>query len=141
MSNDLQIRITNDITNVIGNLKKSRNALKIGLQETIDKVAEILLKDCRPYIPMLTGALRDSGHVQFLFESLKRYAAKLIWDVVDPQSNFRYAEIQYFEVLQHVDGKYAAKWVEKTLARNPDRYASLVARYFKIWLRQSLKGQ
>lgn len=132
------INIFHDVAKIRGNLKVLKDNLGKVLEMSIERTAKILLRDCRPYIPMLTGALRDSGHVTKLITGLQNYAYQLIWNATNASNNFIYAERQYFGVFQHVDGKYAARWVEKVLQANPDRYIMLVARYFKLGLSRFL---
>lgn len=84
----------------------------------IKTAAQTLLKDARPYVPMLTGRLRDSGHLV----ALEQYAFQLIWDAANPTNDYKYARIQYEKVLQHVDGRYACKWIDRVMRDNPDRY-------------------
>lgn len=116
-------------------LGKVKGALKSAVYAGIKRAAMVLLQDCRPYIPMLTGALRDSGHV----EQLTNYAVKIVWDAANPLNGFIYAEKQYEEVLQHVDGKYAAEWIKRTLDANPGRYKFLANLFVGFELERALR--
>ena len=120
-----EIRITIDSSNAREGFSKLNRAIKESVVFGVSEAAKQLLIDARPRIPMLTGALRDSGHLE---ESHKDYAVALVWDAANPASGYIYAERQYSEILQHVDGLYAAKWVERTLRDNPGRYAMVAAR-------------
>jgi len=121
--NKFKIKIRFDANNVLLNLAKYRKAVGESIVAGIEYASNILLQDCRPYVPMLSGALRDSGKVVYL----ENFAFKLVWNAANPSNNYVYAKRQYEEVFQHVDGRYAAKWVEKTLAANPYRYTFLAA--------------
>ena len=132
----MKIKIKFDATNVLQRLGQYKIQAGKAIEQGIQYASEILLQDCRPYVPMLSGKLRDSGRVI----ALQDFAFKLVWDAANPASGYVYAKKQYKDVLQHVDGRYAAKWVEKTLNANPDRYTFLAAFRMKIEL-QKLFGQ
>ena len=72
---------------------------------------------------MLTGRLRDSGHLE---KGLKRYAINIIWDAANPDNGYIYAKRQYQEVFQHIDGRYAAEWMDRAVNENPQKYVYLV---------------
>lgn len=97
---------------------------------SIESVAKEALEDCQPYIPVLTGRLRDSGHTEG--NALLDYTVKLVWDVMNPKNQFPYAPIQYDRVLNHVDGRYAAKWVENSLKINRGKYQARFWFHFKL---------
>lgn len=123
-----------DPSDALNGLGKLKDGAIRAIEAGIEKAAKELLKDCRPYVPMLTGALRDSGRV----EDLENLAFRLIWDAANPANNYVYARKQYEEVLQHVDGRYAARWVEKVFRANPLRYLNLAALYMEFELARIL---
>lgn len=130
---ELQIKISFDTTAL--RIQEFRQQVDIAIQDAVKMASQALLRDCRPFIPMLTGKLRDSGKVQMLQD----YAFKLVWDAANIRSGYIYAEIQYRKILQHIDGRYAAKWVEKTLQANQGRYEFLVRRWLEYKLRQAFE--
>jgi len=77
--------------------------------------------------------LRDSGHV----ENVRQTAKQVVWDAMS-KNNFVYAEIQHEKVLQHVDGKYAAKWVVRTINNNPERYTRIVTNVVRGYLERNV---
>jgi hypothetical protein len=137
--NKLRIKITTDISGGIKQTQYLRTILGQLIEFAVERTAKILLRDCRPYIPMLTGRLRDSGRTEEIKSQLFNYSVKLIWDAANPLNGYVYAARQYHEVFNHVDGRYAAKWVERVLIANPDRYTMLVARYMTIGLRRTMQ--
>lgn len=124
-----------DVSDAMSGFGKLRDKIIKAIEKGIELTAEQLLRDARPYVPMLTGALRDSGRV----EKLKRLAYRLIWDAANPINGFVYAERQHEEVFQHVDGKYAAEWVTRTLKANKGRYTFLAARFMESELAKAFK--
>ena len=133
-----KIKITFDPQDVLNKMKLLRTNFEQAIVLSIEKTAEVLLRDCRPYIPMLTGRLRDSGHVEDFKRALNNYAFKVVWDAANPATSYIYAAKQHDEILQHVDGRYAAKWVDNVLKNNPDRYVMLCARFLNIALSRTL---
>lgn len=129
----MKIKIFSDASDALNGLRKAKQAFNLALETGIQKTAKVLMRDCRPYIPMLTGKLRDSGHIERV-EDLKKYTFYLVWNAVNIKSGFSYAEVQYTKVLQHVDGRYAAEWLKKTLQANPGRYQF----YASVFIRQEL---
>lgn len=117
-----------DVSSALQGLAKAKDAIHQAITRGVRRAAQQLLRDCKPYIPMLTGALRDSGRV----EQLEDYAFMLVWDAANPDNGYIYASKQYDEVLQHVDGRYAAKWVRRVLSNNKDYYLLLAAKYTGI---------
>jgi hypothetical protein len=136
---EFKIKIFFDGTKTQNNIKNIKKIFEKAVEESVEKAASVLLRDCRPYVPMLTGALRDSAHKEKLTQELHNYAFKLIWDAANPLSGYVYAARQYSEVLQHVDGRYAAKWVENAVRKNPERYSFLCARFLRIALSRVLQ--
>ena len=136
---EMRINIHFDVGDIKGGISSFRKIVGEAIDYGVFRASQILLRDCRPYIPMLTGRLRDSGKVLKIKDNLKKYAYQLIWDAANPKNKFVYAKRQYSEVFQHVDGKYASKWVERTLKANPDRYIFLCARYTTIALNRSFR--
>lgn len=137
--NRLRINIRTNITGGLEQIKYFRKTIDQVIEVAIENTARILLRDCRPYIPMLTGRLRDSGHIAEVKKQLFNYSVKLVWDAANPGNGYIYAARQYNEVFNHVDGRYAAKWVDQVLNANPDRYTMLVARYMTIGLRRTMQ--
>lgn len=92
------------------------------------------MQDNRAFIPLLTGRLRDSGHLTHdeANRQFKNYVAKVIWDAENPRNHFVYAKKQYEEILNHIDGRYAAEWAKKVLQINRVRYQVLLAINLKI---------
>lgn len=129
---ELVVRIWHDVSDAKAGFAKLREAYSTAIETGIRLAARQLLRDTRPYIPVLTGRLRDSGHI----EQLEDYAFKLVWDAANPRNGYVYAAKQYDEVLQHVDGRYAAEWVEKVLRANKGRYTYLASRYIAIELQK-----
>ncbi|MFH0814313.1 MAG: hypothetical protein V2A69_15970 [Pseudomonadota bacterium] len=128
----IEIKIFSDAGKLwFGALKE---AFEKAIATGIRLAAKELLKDCRPYVSMLTGRLRDSGRV----EELENYAFKLVWDAANPKSGYIYAAYQHNKILQHVDGKYAAKWVSRTLEVNKGRYVMLANRLIEAELSRVL---
>ena len=130
----LNCRITFNIENV--RIAELRKVCDMALKEGVKGAAKILLRDCRPYIPMLTGKLRDSGRIS----QLEYYAFQLIWDAANLKYGYVYAKKQYEEVLQHVDGKYAAKWIHRVLEANPGRYSYIATRLAEMELKRKFGG-
>lgn len=128
------INVSFDCGNVLTRLREFKKKALLAIEKGVEKSAATLLQDCRPYVPMLTGKLRDSGRLKHL----QNYAFVLIWDAANPVNGYVYAERQYSEVFQHVDGRYAAKWVKKTVKNNPWRYSFLAEYYYKIELERLL---
>lgn len=130
----MEIGIRFDISQAKIGFENLREAFGKAIEAGIEKTAEQLLKDCRPYVPMLTGALRDSGHVV----ALQNYAFRLVWDAANIKNGYVYAQRQYEEVFQHVDGRYAAMWVENVLGANPGRYTYLASRFVQTEIEKEL---
>ena len=123
MSGDaIKITIRTDASN--WNIGLFRDKFDKCIETGIRQASQALLKDCRPYVPMLTGRLRDSGHLV----ALEGYAFQLVWDAANPRDGYKYARIQYDKILQHVDGKYASQWVKRTMQDNPGRYVWIANR-------------
>ncbi len=132
----LRINISFDVSDALKGFRDIKEkAFPQAIEAGIEQAAAQLIKDCRPYIPLLTGKLRDSGHLE---QQLKDYAFVLIWDAANPINGYVYVQKQYEEVLQHVDGRYAAEWVEKTLDANEGRYTFLAARFVRSELQKVL---
>lgn len=131
-----KFQISFDGSNALAGIRKLRSSFDRAIHESIKETARLVLKDSRPFIPLLTGRLRDSGRV----EELERYTFKLIWDAANPKSNFIYAEVQYKKVLNHIDGRYAAKWVEKTFNSNRQFYVNFMFQSLQNKL-ENLLGQ
>ena len=89
--------------------------LKLGAQAAMEyaliKVAERLLSDSRIYVPVLTGALKDSGRVELIptLDDAVRY--------VQVTYNTDYAEKQHELPFRHPSLGYygAAKYLTKPL--------------------------
>jgi len=133
----MKITVTFNVSNAKQGLQDLRQAMMRAIETGVSFAARVLLRDTRPYIPLLTGKLRDSGHI----EQLKDYAFKLVWDAANPVNDYVYAQKQYEDILQHVDGRYAAEWVKKTLENNQGRYIYLASRYMAVELHRLLGGQ
>lgn len=119
---EFKFKISTDASGVLSGLGKFKEGVSKAIDAAIRNSARELLKDCRPYVPLLTGRLRDSGKV---VQELEDFAYSVVWDAANPKNGYVYAEIQYDRVLQHVDGRYAAKWVEKVFRENPDKYTRI----------------
>lgn len=133
----MKINIKIDSSEVLQNFKKSSELLHVLIEENVENIAKLLVKDSRPNIPLLTGKLRDSGKIEKMLEN---FAFKLVWDASNLSNNYSYAQRQYQEVLQHIDGKYAAKWVEKTFENNRQYYLTLLQTNFSNALNFLLLG-
>lgn len=91
--------------------KDVRKAFTKATEHALLKVAERLLSDSRVYVPVLTGALKASGHIEEL-PTLEN-ATKLIRVIY----NLDYAEKQHENEYRHPSlGFYgAAKYLQKPL--------------------------
>lgn len=127
------LRITIDSSNALSNIKQIKdNAVRV-IIASLKSAANALLKDSRKYVPIDTGQLRDSGRVEE--ESL--LAMRLIWDAAS-EKGFIYAQKQYSEVLNHIDGRYAAKWVEKAFNENQQKYLNIFFLSFNTGIAQQV---
>jgi len=129
----MKIKISFKSKEALSGIRRGKKAFHKAINTGIEKATKVLLRDCRPYIPMLTGKLRDSGRI----EKLENYAFQLVWDAAN--LGFMYAKRQYEEIFQHVDGRYAAEWVKKTLDANPNRYQFMASMFVKSELAKVLK--
>lgn len=120
----LKINVSHNANRVLGEIRLLKNKLPEIFSEALSYAANMLLDDCRKYVPLLTGALRDSGHLE---KDLKSYVITLIWNAENPDNGYIYAEKQYKEVLQHINGRFAAEWVKKAVDENPQKYTRIVA--------------
>lgn len=131
----MEIRVRFDGGEVLAKLRAFGAGMSTAIEAGVSGAAKTLLQDCRPYVPMLTGRLRDSGRVQ----QLENYAFRVIWDAANPRSGYVYAQRQYKEVLRHVDGKYAAQWIDRVLRENPGRYVNIAARIAQAEMERLLR--
>lgn len=129
------IRISFDASDALNGLRQYRDSVDKAIVESVRRGAEVLLQDCRAYVPMLTGRLRDSGHL----EALEGYAFQLVWDAANLKNGYVYARRQYEEIFNHVDGRYAAKWVENAVKDNRRRYTDIVFRHVEFLLRRTME--
>ena len=90
-----------------------------------------MIEDASVDVPVLSGDLKDSGRVEADPGSLRAQAA---WDVSSPEG-FHYAETQHEDVLQHINGLFAARWAEKAINRRGDFYRRIIARTAEASLR------
>lgn len=93
------------------------------------RAAEALLRDSIPFIPVLTGRMKDSGGV--VRNGPGDYT--LGW-TAESDEGFHYSERQYREAFTHVQGFFAAEWVDKAQEANPDKYIGLVAQVIDLFL-------
>lgn len=134
---EFKIKIHINADEVLGNLDKFRRVADAAIEKAVELTATQLMRDVRPRIPLLTGALRDSGQISSVQRAMHNYAFSLVWNAANPRNSYIYATRQYEEVFQHVDGKYAAKWVSRTIDDNPGRYTFLVTRFLSTELNRS----
>jgi len=128
---DVKFVITFDAKKAIKSFKSiGEDGLKDMFNKGLEFVSKVLLRDCRKYIPILTGALRDSGHIEKI-SNTKSFAKILIWDVASKDNGYIYAKKQYTEVLQHINGIYAAEWLEKAVNENPYKYTRILTLFIR----------
>lgn len=82
------------------------------IKQGTKKAAEHLLKLSSPYVPIETGKLRDSGHLEE-----NQITFQLVWDA-EAANGYQYAYKQYTEIFNHKDGRYRSQWVHKALENN-----------------------
>lgn len=93
------------------NLDELKKGFEEAAEYALEKVAERLLADSRIYVPVLTGALKSSGHVEKMpttDDAVKSF--RVIYDM-------SYAEKQHEEEFRHPSLGFfgAAKYLEKPL--------------------------
>lgn len=87
----------------------------------IRRVAEALLADAWAYVPVLTGALRDSGHIEEFRANGPDLVVQVVYDLV-------YAIRQHEEEFNHPSLGFfgAAKYLQKPWEANQPFYAALL---------------
>lgn len=122
----LKFNVFFDTKEILKNFKIIKKVSKRYILMALEETAKELLKNARKYVPILTGRLRDSGH---LVKKENRYIIDIIYDAANPKNDYIYAEKQYKEVLQHIDGFYRAEWIDKAINENPYKYVYLTGIY------------
>lgn len=105
-------------------------------EEALEIVAQELLKDSRLFVPVLTGALHDSGYVEVM-PTLSE--ARRVVRVIYPLSYaFKQHEIPYWHPSLGFYG--AAKFLEIPLQRFASFYFALFAAEYERRLAQAFRG-
>lgn len=99
------------------------------VQKALRAVADALLRDAYLYVPVLSGALRDSGRVQELVDG-SRHVAQVVFGNFDVV----YAEIQHEVEFNHPGLGFfgAAKYLEKPFINNYEFYRILFVTEYRL---------
>lgn len=118
-------------------LTKVGNLMANAAEHASRTVAETWLEDSRNYVPVLTGALKDSGYVERVrFKStLSRYVYQVVYDK-------EYATAQHEEEFNHPSlgffGK--AKYLSKPFEQNKAFYMELFAKSMKRFIERRTRS-
>lgn len=112
-------------------LKGLKAGFKAAAEHALRAIAERLLSDSRIFVPVLTGALKDSGHVEImptLNEAISAF--RVVYDV-------SYAERQHEVEYRHPSLGFfgAAKYLEKPLTLFGEFYINLYTFEFDEYVR------
>jgi hypothetical protein len=107
------------VTSVKKDFDKFSKTFQKELQKGVVKAAQELLQLSSPYVPVDTGKLRDSGHIE-----KEKTTCTLVWDA-EAANGFQYGHIQYTEIFNHKDGRYRSQWVHKALENNQEKLKSI----------------
>jgi len=121
-----------DVSELSRSLSKLTENITKAADVAVKNAAHSLLADSTPYVPVLTGALKDSGEV--VRNGPGDYI--LSWSAKS-SSGFDYSQRQYNEVFQHVDGIFAARWVDRAQEANPGKYVGEIARVLSLAIARS----
>ena len=108
-----KLEVTFDATSFRKGLKAVLRNVEKAARLAPAKAAAELERDAKPHIPILTGRLRDSSVIR----SSGKTSVQLAW-TAGSGDGFHYAEKQHEEVFHHVDGVFAARWVDKAIIEN-----------------------
>ena len=118
-----------DASDALRGIKKLRSLMIDVADVGAKRAADALLRDSIPFIPVRTGELRDSGEVtsdgQLLY---------VVGWTAESEGGFHYSERQYREAFTHVNGFFAAEWVDKAQEANPEKYVGIVAETIDLFL-------
>lgn len=112
-------------------------ALKVGFAAATDyalkRVAERLLSDSRQFVPVLTGALKDSGFVEVMPD------VDLAFSMVKVIYPLPYAETQHEDEYRHpsLGFRGAAKYLQRPLDLFADFYFELFAFEFDEYVEKN----
>lgn len=118
-------------------LKVFANVVPDAAQHAIRVVAEELLRDSKLYVPVLTGALKDSGRVE---EVPTLDDAVRVARVIYGNADVLYARIQHEKPFNHPSLGFfgPAKFLEEPLIKNAEFYVLLLVAEYELYLTQHL---
>lgn len=132
------IELTFDASQIQQSLEQYRELSGEVIQEALEVVAREFLKDSKLYVPVLTGALKDSGHVEVapLFTENSERVVRVVYDVF-------YAWIQHEQPFWHPSlGFYGpARYLEIPLIRFGGFYMALFVEEYNTRMIQRQRRQ
>lgn len=118
-------------------LKVFANVMPDAAAHALKVVAEELLRDSKLYVPVLTGALKDSGRVE---ELPTIDDALRVVRVIYGSADVLYARIQHEKPFNHPSLGFfgPAKFLQEPLTRNAQFYGLLLVAEYELYLTQNL---
>ncbi len=111
--------------------------MPVAAEHAIRVVAKELLADSKLFVPVLTGALKDSGRVEEIptLDKAVRVVRVIYGDVMT-----LYARIQHEKPFNHPSlGLFgAAKFLEKPLIQNAQFYVRLLVAEYELYIKNEL---
>lgn len=112
------------------NMQKFKTRFRTASLRALKDVAAEFLRDTRPYVPILTGALLDSGRVEVKLDPGDAVDGVTVVYGGRTAFNIPYARFQHEEELHHPSlaaggGPFAAKYLEKPFRKNSQFYLLL----------------
>lgn len=106
--------------------------LNAAIERALVAVANELLRDSRMYVPVLTGALRNSGRVERVYFNDVLHIVRVVYG----NALVRYAYYQHEKPLNHPGLGFtgAAKYLEKPLLQNMEFYDFLFMLHLRLEL-------
>lgn len=88
-------------------------------ENVLPQLADTILSDCNEYVPVQTGALRNSGHIE-------NGGKRIIWNV-------KYAKKRYYtgRPKQNVNPKASLRWCEVAIRAHESEWAARASKLLK----------
>jgi hypothetical protein len=124
-----------EVTSTKKDFKKFSKDFQKKIHKGVKEAAQELLHLSSVYVPVDTGKLKASGHLE-----AQDISYNLVWDA-EAANGFQYGYKQYTEIFNHKDGRYRSQWVHRALEGNQEKLKNICISPLKNILQSADQGE